>query len=385
MIKNNIFTRLYVVLVFLLSIMHNIYGQKIIQMENDGGVYKIPCKVNGAKMKMVFDTGASHVSLSEAMAEYLFDNDYLSDKDIIGESFSVIADGTKVKNLNIKIKDLEIDGLHINNVEASVIRGQNAPLLLGLSAIQKLGSIQISGNVLKIMSGGSDYDTMVDKLIEEAKRDYDNRLYARAEEKYSRLYSMGELSEFGIYRYASSCFLNKNCQKTYEIINEIKDFDYYEKKNLDIYKLMGNACFGLKNFDEAATYYDLSGRKMENSKEECFILFYNIGDCYYFNNNYSKASDFYNIALSTYAKIKNVDVAYIRRDSKNKLKKKEPSFRSDEIDYVLFQLVFCYLLNGDWDTEGFLFEITAMARANNKYATRECNKKGIDPYSSAWR
>ena len=52
-------------------------AQKTIIMEQDAGVYKIPCKVNGAKMKMIFDTGAASVSISLQIAEYLYENDLL--------------------------------------------------------------------------------------------------------------------------------------------------------------------------------------------------------------------------------------------------------------------------------------------------------------------
>ena len=38
----------------------------------------------------------------------------------------------------------------MKNVDAVIIKGQNVPLLLGLSAIQKLGKITLSGNKLVI-------------------------------------------------------------------------------------------------------------------------------------------------------------------------------------------------------------------------------------------
>ena len=125
-------------------------AQKIIQMENVNGVYRITCSVNGAKMKMIFDTGASKVSLSETMANFLYDNGYISKEDVLGSSKSQIADGSIHNNVVINLKDLEISGLHIKNVQAVVISGQNAPLLLGQTAIQKLGRISLNGNKLII-------------------------------------------------------------------------------------------------------------------------------------------------------------------------------------------------------------------------------------------
>lgn len=133
----------------------SIFGQKVIQMEKDGGVYKIPCLVNGAKMKMIFDTGASSVCLSMAMAEYLYDNDYITKNDILGKSKSQVADGRIVDDIVINLRDIEIAGMHLKNVEARVSTSQNAPLLLGQSAIQKLGPVTISGNKIIINSAES--------------------------------------------------------------------------------------------------------------------------------------------------------------------------------------------------------------------------------------
>ena len=63
---------------FLICLLSSLCGmaQKRIVMERESGVYKIPCKVNGAKMKMIFDTGASSVSISSSIAQYLYYNDY---------------------------------------------------------------------------------------------------------------------------------------------------------------------------------------------------------------------------------------------------------------------------------------------------------------------
>ena len=93
----------------------------------------------------------------------------------------------------------------------------------------------------------------------------------------------------------------------------------------------------------------------------------------------------YRAAVAVYGEINNIDMPYIQRDSKNKLKKKEISYRNDTIDYLLYQLFLCNYRSGTWSTDGFLMEVTAMARAGNKYATKMLNKAGIDPYAECWR
>ena len=50
--------KLMALLTIVISI-NSIRAQTIIQMVEDQGVYKIPCEINGLKVKMVFDTGAA--------------------------------------------------------------------------------------------------------------------------------------------------------------------------------------------------------------------------------------------------------------------------------------------------------------------------------------
>jgi len=125
-------------------------------MEKDGGIYKISCKVNGAPMKMYFDTGASTVSISKATAIYLLDNDLISPQDFRGKTKTATADGSISDNMVINLKDIEIAGLHLRNVLATVSYSLNAPLLLGQTAIQRLGKISLHGNILTIYTNTSD-------------------------------------------------------------------------------------------------------------------------------------------------------------------------------------------------------------------------------------
>lgn len=187
----------------------NLYSQKYIQMEPYGGVYRIPCKINGAKMKMIFDTGASSVSLSQSMAEYLFDNDYITKNDIIGKGQSETASGEIVNNININLRDIEIDDIHLKNVKAIVISSQNAPLLLGLSAIQQLGPVTIEGNRLKINQVNSNIlsDDEIEKLSKEADELFEQKQYFAAAEIYSKLRNDPGLTTYG-YACLIKCYNN---------------------------------------------------------------------------------------------------------------------------------------------------------------------------------
>ena len=136
-------------------------------MEDEGnGVYTIPCKVNGMPLKFIFDTGATDVVISLSEALFMLKNGFLNQDDIVGTSYSQIANGQITENTKIILREIEIDGLKLYNVTASVIHKMNAPLLLGQSAIQKLGKIQLDGNELLIYNGdNSNTDCTFENII----------------------------------------------------------------------------------------------------------------------------------------------------------------------------------------------------------------------------
>jgi clan AA aspartic protease (TIGR02281 family) len=129
-------------------------------MNREGGVSTIPCKVNGLNLTFIFDTGASDVSISMAEATFMLKNGYLKEIDIVGSNIYYDAVGNVSEGITINIREIEIAGLKLNNVKASVVKNNKAPLLLGQSAISKLGKIQLDSdqNTLTIFSGKGNYD-----------------------------------------------------------------------------------------------------------------------------------------------------------------------------------------------------------------------------------
>lgn len=120
---------------------------KVIRMRKmAGNTYFISCKVNGLPLDFIFDTGASSVTLSRKQAVFMLKNGYLSKSDIVGSSAYQTASGDIAIGTVIKLKKIEINGLVLNNVEASIINSDSAPLLLGQSALSRLGKIQIDYN-----------------------------------------------------------------------------------------------------------------------------------------------------------------------------------------------------------------------------------------------
>lgn len=123
-----------------------------IKMTKVGGVYQIPCVVNGVKMNFIFDTGASNVCISLTEARFLAKNGYIEKEDYIGRSTSQIADGSVVENMEINLHSIEIGGVMLTDVKAVVVNSTTAPLLLGQSAIKKLGRVEIVEDSLFIVN-----------------------------------------------------------------------------------------------------------------------------------------------------------------------------------------------------------------------------------------
>lgn len=119
-------------------------GTRTIKMEKmSGNTYLIPCKVNGLPLDFIFDTGASSVQISKGEAIFMLKNGYLSNDDIRGTQQFQTASGDIIEGTRIIIRKIEIGGMILRDVEASVVHSNNAPLLLGQSVLSRLGKIQI--------------------------------------------------------------------------------------------------------------------------------------------------------------------------------------------------------------------------------------------------
>lgn len=135
-------------------------AQTSIKMKKTGGVYSVPCTINGCKLEFIFDTGASDVTISFTEFAYMLKNGFIKKEDILGTENYRIANGDAVEGTKIMLREIKFAGLTLNNVTASVTHTLNAPLLLGQSVIGRLGKIQLdpSAATLTILTGSGNYD-----------------------------------------------------------------------------------------------------------------------------------------------------------------------------------------------------------------------------------
>jgi len=123
-----------------------LYEEKSVSVsmtKTSGGVYSVDCKVNDLPLSFIFDTGAADVSLSSVEAAFMFKNKYLSATDVIGKAHFMTATGEVYPGTIINLKKVNIGGVEVNNVRASVVKNQSAPLLLGQSVLNRFGKVEI--------------------------------------------------------------------------------------------------------------------------------------------------------------------------------------------------------------------------------------------------
>lgn len=133
-------------------------SQTIIKMQQEEGVSVIPCKINGLNLSFSFATAAADVKIGIAEANFMFNNRYLGAADVVSPanySLSELTDG-----VIINLKEFEFAGLRLNNINAVVSRDLTVPVLLGQSAITKLGPLQFdfASNSVTILNGTGNYD-----------------------------------------------------------------------------------------------------------------------------------------------------------------------------------------------------------------------------------
>lgn len=117
----------------------------------DGGCASVKCTINELPLNFIFDTGASIVSLSQVEANFMLKNGYLKRDDFVGSGRFVDANGDVTEGTIVNLRDVDFGGLKLNNVRASVVRNQKAPLLLGQSVLGRLGSIEIDNPGKKLI------------------------------------------------------------------------------------------------------------------------------------------------------------------------------------------------------------------------------------------
>ena len=115
------------------------------------GVTEVQCVINDLPLYFVFDTGASDVTISQTEASFMMKNNFLSPKDVVGSQSYMDANGNVSTGTLLNLRRVNFGGLVLDNVRATVVANQRAPLLLGQSVLGRLGTVNIDNAARRIM------------------------------------------------------------------------------------------------------------------------------------------------------------------------------------------------------------------------------------------
>lgn len=124
---------------------------EVVFSRHTGGTFEIPCNINGLPLHMIFDTGASDVTISSVEANFMLKNGYLSPNDIKGRRYYQVADGQISEGTVLTLREVKVGDAVLKNVDASVVKSQRAPLLLGQSVMERFGAITIDNENNKLI------------------------------------------------------------------------------------------------------------------------------------------------------------------------------------------------------------------------------------------
>lgn len=133
-----------------------IKGTFVIPFKKDfGGTFEVASKVNGLPLKMLFDTGAGDVTISQTEVDFMIKNGYLSEKDFIGKARYIMANGESMLAKTVLLKRVELGGLVLENVAAAVVNNREAGMLFGQSAMGRYGTITIDNKKKQLIITGN--------------------------------------------------------------------------------------------------------------------------------------------------------------------------------------------------------------------------------------
>ena len=131
------------------------------------------CKINGYAVDLVFDTGASNLMISPELENEL----KLSPSDYREKRSAKTANGNILVQI-VNIKDFEIGGIHLKNVEAAINPYKGTSVLLGQSVLGNLFAYTIIDDRFIILKENPNYNlSRVKTLVQDIYYFFQNSIY----------------------------------------------------------------------------------------------------------------------------------------------------------------------------------------------------------------
>ena len=117
-----------------------------IPLSKQRGVYELPVKINGViSLHFILDTGASEVTIPADVALTLLRTGTITQRDFLPGKAYELADGSVVQSSRFILRELDLGGIRITQVPASIAPA-TASLLLGQSFLTRIESWELDNN-----------------------------------------------------------------------------------------------------------------------------------------------------------------------------------------------------------------------------------------------
>jgi clan AA aspartic protease (TIGR02281 family) len=139
-------------------------------LTREGGVLVLPVQINHSiTLNFTIDSGASDVVIPQDVFSTLSRTGTITSKDMLASGTYELADGTRHQARRFRIRSLEIGGLELKDVTASV-EPAGGPLLLGQSFLSHLSgwSVDNRRELLIVGNGEKNEDTDSPSEIQQA-------------------------------------------------------------------------------------------------------------------------------------------------------------------------------------------------------------------------
>ncbi|WP_299214660.1 retropepsin-like aspartic protease [uncultured Aquimarina sp.] len=253
------------------------FSQITVNLDQEKGVFKVPCEVNGIPMKFIFDTGASNVTISITEANFLLKQGLLTENDIKESVNYQIASGQIDEGTKVILRRIEFEDIVIENVIATVVHEQNAPLLLGMSAINKLGKISIENGILTIDKSTEKRKALSQRKFEEKKAidwiNYRFEKYRIDEEDVLVLQEFNEVVSIkGAYYLSGVQIIKSSKKKTFQKgfflpLKKIRNIEFIQKESSCSLKIE------TENEEAAIIIFDIDQPQDKRAGKELILLF----------------------------------------------------------------------------------------------------------------
>lgn len=364
--------RLFLTILFIIVLVPTLKSQVRIKMQFEKGVYTTPCLVNGIELRFIFDTGASNVTLSLTEAVFMLKNGYLEESDLTGSSFSQLANGEIIENTTANIREIEIGGIKIYNIQANIIHELSAPLLLGQSALKKIGRIQIENDYLIILDAHDiDDNTSCEKslsLIAKAKAYYFDELDALAANTFQEAYNLcsSSLNCYDLYLMGSAYYYRDNFENASIILKKAYECNTNIDLTFPISSKLATCYMESQRYYDAEIFYDIS-LSSTTCKRNRHEIYFRLGYMYSSMGKYHKSIEKYQVSLDYYLEYNNIDF-------KNHLLQKK---KDKEIGSLLYNIGNNYTkLNIKTRADGFMIMASLFGNIN---AREYCFENKINP------